>query len=266
MGDFNARIGRDHLTWGEVIGKHLIGKLNSNGLRLLALCAEHKLFVTNTAFQQKNKYKASWMHPRSRHWHLLDYIIVRRDDLRDIHHTRAMRGAECWTDHRLILSKMKIVIRHPVKKQAPAPRLNVARTRNPEVKAKLRSCVAEQLSKIPEEVESVAETTEEAHRVEGKWDFFRNAVRKAAEDSLGFTRKRQPDWFGENADEVLELIAAKRKAHDAHLASGSMDATNRWHQLRAETQRTLRRLQNDWWTQKSREIQHLADTGDMHNF
>lgn len=86
-------------------------------------------------------------------------------------------------------------------------------------------------------------------------------------ETLGFTRKQQPDWFGENADEILELIAAKRKAHDAHLANpGSMDAKNRWHQLRAETQRTLRRLQNDWWTQKSREIQHLADTGDMHHF
>lgn len=64
LGDFNTRVGQNSGIWNGVIGKHGIGQANSNGIRLLSLCSEHNLTKTNTIFQQKAKYKTSWMHPR----------------------------------------------------------------------------------------------------------------------------------------------------------------------------------------------------------
>ncbi|VDM03549.1 unnamed protein product [Schistocephalus solidus] len=63
LGDFNARVGKDHAAWQGVPGPH--------GL-------EHCLLLTNTFFCLPTREKATWMHPQLRHWQLLDYVLVRR--------------------------------------------------------------------------------------------------------------------------------------------------------------------------------------------
>lgn len=118
LGDFNARVVKDHLRWSGTIGKEGVGKVNENGTLLPTKCAEHNLVITNTLFRQKNRYKTSWQHPRSKHWHLIGYIIVRFRDQQDVLKTRAVTGAgEGWTDHRLISAAMRLTLRSKRKHQ-----------------------------------------------------------------------------------------------------------------------------------------------------
>ncbi|VDM02792.1 unnamed protein product [Schistocephalus solidus] len=71
---------------------------NDNGL-LLRTCAEHRLLLTNTFFRLQTRTKATWMRPRSRRWHLLDYDLVWRRDRQDVLVTKVIRDADGWTDH-----------------------------------------------------------------------------------------------------------------------------------------------------------------------
>ena len=82
--DFNARVSTDQQTWEGVIGPEGVGKCNSNSHLLLRKYAEHDLLITNTIFRLPNRNKTSWMHPRSKHWHL----IVRRTDRQDVRMTK----------------------------------------------------------------------------------------------------------------------------------------------------------------------------------
>ena len=127
-------MGTDFNSW-PVLGKHGIGKVNRNGLALLTFCTENSLSISSTFFQQKDKYKSTWMHPRSKHWHLIDYILVRSRDIKDVHSVRAMRGAECWTDHRLVRARFGLVISPKCQKQSsPLPkRINVSLLKNSDI-------------------------------------------------------------------------------------------------------------------------------------
>ena len=84
LGDFNARAGRNHNIWHGVIGHHCVGNKNSSGLQLLSLCYELGLAITSTFFQLHDMHKTSWMHPRSKQWHLIDYVIVKCRDLNEV--------------------------------------------------------------------------------------------------------------------------------------------------------------------------------------
>ena len=92
LGDFNAWVGRDHVVWDGVPGHHRLGKCISNGLFFLKMCAIHDLLITNTIF------------------YLPNCIITRRQDRCDVKVNKTMCGAECWMNHHMNISKLKMQI------------------------------------------------------------------------------------------------------------------------------------------------------------
>uniref|UniRef100_UPI00398F61E8 uncharacterized protein isoform X1 n=1 Tax=Pristiophorus japonicus TaxID=55135 RepID=UPI00398F61E8 len=202
--DFSGR--QRHSPLGSVIGREGVGKANSSDTLLLTKCREHKLIITNTLFRQRNKYKAAWQHPRSKHWHLLDYVIVRARDRRDVHITRAMTGADdCWTDHRLIPSIIDINIAPKQRGQQKQCRKNgnTGALRDPAKRALYSHRLTANLACLDDP---------EMLNAHGAWSVLQASITSACEETLGHSTRKHQDWFDENDQEIQELIDRKRRA------------------------------------------------------
>ncbi|BHF64757.1 hypothetical protein SprV_0200776400 [Sparganum proliferum] len=163
-----------HAFWRGVLSPSRLGCSNDNDLLLLRTCVEHRLTLTNT-FRQPTREKVTRMHPRSRQWHLLDYVLVRKRDQRDVLMTKAIAGTDGWTDHRLVISKMCIRLQ---------PR------RGPQANSRVAS--------IP------VTAADEDDSVENRWCQLRDTVKSTVLDVLGHARRQPQNWFDDsNAENRL---------------------------------------------------------------
>ncbi|BHF58057.1 hypothetical protein SprV_0100100600 [Sparganum proliferum] len=94
LGDFNNPVGTDHAAGRGVLGPRGLDGSNDNDLLILRTCSEHRLTLTNTYVCLPEREEATWMRPRSRQWHRLDYVLVQRRDRRDVLVTKAIPSAD----------------------------------------------------------------------------------------------------------------------------------------------------------------------------
>lgn len=94
MGDFSARVGLEQTkSTQNIVGKYAVGEQNQNGQRLIDFCLFNEFVVTNTFFPHKRVHQTTWMHPKTKQWHMLDYVLVNLKFRNSIHDVRAHRGA-----------------------------------------------------------------------------------------------------------------------------------------------------------------------------
>ena len=249
MGDFNARVGRDSNTW-KCLGRHGVGKMNSNGLLLLQLCEEFDLRIANTCFQHKGDHITTWMHPRSKTWHLIDYIIVRNRDISDVCNVKSFHGCECWTDHALVRAKLhiKVVPKSRHYNYKVPKRLNISKLADPNVKNNLM----EQFNSLDKIV---------------SWETFRDEMYANAANVLGFSKAVHQDWFDNNDAAIQHLLLLKKNVHTItlqnHLTpSQKKAAIDNFKIIKKEVQKRLRTMENDWWDKLASDMQAAAETNN----
>jgi hypothetical protein len=136
-------------------------------------------------------------------------VITRKKDRQDVRVTKSMCGAECWTDHRLIVSKLKLRIqpaRRPQGKKTQ-PRLDVVKLKRTTIKTDFANTMDERLQSI----------SLDAKDVETNWSTLREMIYNTATEVLGPTTRKQNDWFDENSDDIKKLLDKKHKLYQAFI-------------------------------------------------
>ncbi|XP_068720611.1 uncharacterized protein [Montipora capricornis] len=260
VGDFNARVGSDIEKWKEVLGSHGVGKCNASGELVLALCSEYNLVITNTLFKHKNTHKKTWMHPRSKHWHLLDYIIVRQRDKSDVLDTRAMRGADCATDHVMLRSRLRICRRkRHCRTGAKRPRkLNTGALKGQKKQEKLTQEMDEKLKDW--------DSNNSGNDIEEKWATLKDTVYQTASDVLGYPERKHQDWRDEHDEHLKKLLEARNTARPENLQCNTRSRRKKYSNAQSELQKYTREMKSNWWDEKAQKLQIAADRKDMKTF
>ena len=203
-----------------------------------------QLCITNSFFMSKLQHKFSWRHPRSKHWHQLDLVLVRHKAIKNVINTHAYHSADCDTDHTSICCRLKL---QPKKfyntKSTGKARINVSLMPQPEHHQRL-SETFQNVYKAPAASASATEAR----------NTLRDSVHHAAVDTFGKQKRRSPDWFEAKATQIIPIIEANRSA------------LIRYKQLPTRNNllalRTARRCANEYWVELSNSIQQAADTGN----
>ena len=202
LGDFNARVGADHNSWPSCLGQFGVGKMNENGQRLLELCTFHDLCITNSFVRTKSQHKVSWRHPRSKHWHQLDLILVRRAAIKNVLHTRSYHSADCDTDHSLVCCKIRMQPKkfHHTKTKG-IPRIDVSKMSQPDLTEQFAQTFEKEFGSL-QPGDSATE----------KWEALRDTMYRTALATFGKRSSKSHDWFEARSTVMTPVIEAKRAA------------------------------------------------------
>jgi len=96
-----------------------LGVQNEAGQRLIEFCQENALVIANTLFQQHRRRLYMWTSPDGQHQNQSDYILCCQRWRSSIQSAKTRPGADCGTDHDLLIATFRIKLKKVGKTTRP---------------------------------------------------------------------------------------------------------------------------------------------------
>lgn len=237
LGDANAQICKENI-WQSVAGKEsLHNDSNDNGIRLLNMAVGANLKIVSTMFPRKNIHKETWYSPDGKTINQIDHVLIDTRHRKHVTNVRSIRGAECGTDHNLVL--VTIYQRLAVEKKNKAKQnqmINWEKLKDPIVASNFRTNL---ICKFNEATPNDINVD-----IEVKWNRVKNTVLQCAKDLCG-DKQKQPTkpWFDQECNEMIEK---RRFSREKWLGANNEEERLRYQNINRSTTRLLRQKKRNW--------------------
>jgi len=107
LGDFNTKVGSENI-FKPTIGKESLHQdINDNWFRLVNFATSKILLVKRTMFPHQKVHKYTWTSPDGKTHNQIDHVLIDRRWQSSVLNVRNCRGADCDTDHHLVIAKVR---------------------------------------------------------------------------------------------------------------------------------------------------------------
>jgi len=192
LGDFNAKVGRESIFKTTIGQESLHQDSNDNEVRLVNFVTSKNLVVNSTMFPHRNIHKYTWTSPAGKTHNQIEHVLIDRRWHSSIMDVRSFRGADCDTDHYLVIAKVRE--RLAVGKQAAQmfdrQRFNLRKLNEPEVREHYQIEITHRFAAL--------ENVKDEGDVNRSWEHIKENTQTSAKESLGLYELNQnKPWFDE---------------------------------------------------------------------
>ncbi|XP_065356379.1 craniofacial development protein 2-like [Calliphora vicina] len=201
MRDMNAKVGDDNTNLQAIMGSEGLRSIrNNNGERLIDFCMGNQLFIGGSKFPHRDIHKYTWQSPDGITGNQIDHFMISRKFLGCLMDVKAIRGADIYSDHQLLVGILRLRPMANYKKPSARKKFNVHRLQQTSVAQEFTRRLCTEL---------------ESHQQQPSRKNITEACIKTANDTLGGSTHHTSPWI---RDATWEKIK-ERKAIKMELLS-----------------------------------------------
>ena len=192
LGDFNAKVGRENIFKPTIGQKRIHQDSNDNGVRQVNFATSKNLVVKSMTFLHRNIHKQSSTSPDGKTHNQIDHELIDRRWPSGVLDVRSFRGADCDTDHYLVIAKVRerLALGKQAAQRFHRQRFNFRKLNEPEVRKQYQIEFTNRFATL--------ENLNDDEDVNRTWENIRENIKISAKDRLGLHEfKQNKPWFDE---------------------------------------------------------------------
>ena len=250
LGDLNARVGNNAETACGVIGREGETITSPNGERLIDFCLKNNMKIANTFFPHKDIHKYTRVNEDRNEKSIIDLIIVTSSLFYSTMNVRVKRGAEIFSDHHLVIAKMRLLTEESKRKETEkkTTKIKIEELSKTEVKllyqARIQTCISE--IQIDPDISTLDE----------KWQQYKKILLNCAEETCGRKQikgnTKRTAWWNEK---VQTRIRAKKEAWKKYLQTKKPEDRMDYVSKRNIVKEEVRKAKQKQWEEFGQKLQ-----------